>query len=260
MSRNIIVNGIVYPNVPSVVLVDEQGNDIQYDFTDELTFFGENTELLRTVWSDERMLSDFSSWGGWLPSTSVPSVTLDSRSNNIGTETLDLAAYDYMVEIAFKVSYAYNSGTTLRNCPRMQFGRFYYQAIGNVERIGGTTLKGEVVTLNDSSTAMVYYTTTDNDNVSWGAVAGIVFKPEIYDDGEDAWSDVPTVSSSGVLTIKKPRLIAQIGTNFAASVKSTISAAETTVSRKINLYRIKAHKSIDSKIYQRSLDLIENDL
>ena len=260
MSRNIIINGIVYPNVPSVVLVDELGNDIQYDFTDELTFFGEDTELLRTVWSDERLLSSYSGWANWTPSSSSSSYRF-SDITTVGTETLDLSAYDYMVEMAYKVSVAYNSGTTLTNRPQIQFGRYYYMIIGTPSIVGQTAQQANVVTLNDTAAAMVYY---DNQgvagNIGWGATTGFVSDLVTGDEEQGYTYATPTINSSGVLTMKTPAFVCRTGTNFAISVKSTVAAAETTISRKVNLYRMKAKKSIDSKIYQRSLDLIENDL
>lgn len=259
--KNIVLNGITYNNVPAVVMPDDNGDDVQFELRDELSIFGDTVQLYRTVWTDDIYLGDiegetYSAWQEWTASTTDHVFVAGETA---GTETLDLDSYDYMVELAWQVSVAYNAGATLTAIPQKQFGRYYYAIhrypTTTTYLTAGTANTTSVRTLNTGAVAIVYYDSSGTSgriayNASYGIKCG---------------TNAPTLSatnvSNPVLTMQTPNISARCNsTYFATSRKSGINADQTRIKRKVFLYRTAHFGSFTAKLYDRTLDLWSNEL
>lgn len=259
--KNIVLNGITYNNVPAVVLPDDGGNDVRFDIQDELSFFGDETELYKTIWTDDIYLDDiegttYSAWYEWTASTTDHVFV---ASDTAGTETLDLDSYDYMVELAWQVSVAHKSSATLKAIPQKQFGRYYY-AIHRYPSTttyleAGTANTTSVRTLNTGAVAIVYYNSSGTSGrLAYNASYGI-----------KCATSAPTLSETNiynpVLTILTPNISARCNsTYFATGRKNDIDAEQTRIVRKVFLYRTKHFGSFTCKLFDRTLDLWNNNL
>lgn len=259
--KNIVLNGITYNNVPAVVMPDDNGNDVRFDINDELSMFGDETALYRTVWTDDIYLDDipgttYSAWYEWSAST-TDHVFVASEA--AGTETLALDDYDYMVEVAWQVAVEYKSGATLKAIPQKQFGRAYYYiqryptTIPYYEQGQGNS--AGVRTLLTNVNAIVYYNSS--------GTSGRLAYNNTY--GIKCAYTAPTLSATNVanpvLTMNTPNISARCNTTyFATGRKNDIDAERTRIKRKVFLYRTKHFGSLMNKLYDRTLELWDNEL
>ena len=261
MSQNIVVNGTTYYNVPAVVFQDENGNDVRFDINDNMSFFGDDCAFYKNVWSSNITLhsiegTQYSAWSEWTASTTN---NVFIASETAGTETLDLTSYDYIVELAFDVSVAHSSSATLKATPIRQFGRYYYviqRGHTNISKYTANTPNYNYVrTLYTSAVYCVYYNSS--------GTSGVIGYTSAY--GLACATAAPTISdtsaSNAVLTMNTPDFHARCSsTYFATSRKTGVDENDTTIKRKVNLYRTKPNASVISKIYNRSLDIWNNSI
>ena len=203
--------------------------------------YGENPELVTTLLNDTVLLKD-TGFATWTPS-STASVILSGQE--LTGQELDLANYDYGCIYDINIQYEYVEGTTVVNGPTEGY---YHSVVFPFKRPSSLTDFNQGRRVQNTYAAiemgaLLYKYTASTTYLSYSNTA--IYNSMSSPSTSNSTSDTPTY------TFKTPTMRAATNANaFTAEMAAALDQNNTTINRKVVLYRYKKNTTLSNIMAQ----------
>ena len=207
-----------------------------------LSPYGEDLELLDTYPLEKHFLKD-TDFNTWTPSSTAATII---ATKVLGTYSVDLSRYEYLVRFLFDAQIAYAAGTTKKNAAVRQIMAFYlyvYRKPSNLTNLASKTDNYSYCTTVYTAPFTEYYNANGADTMGWTSSYGI-YAVSVATQFSNASTATPT------LTVRAPSVSARCqSTYFASDMASAVDKNTSFVTLQGTLHRMKPKTSFGRAVW-----------